>query len=229
MDRRFVFEIHERNVFRKLMRQVEAFSGVRVLTWTILSNHFHVLLEVPPRPDIEPSDDEILQRCRALYSADAIIAVEWEFAEVRRIGGEVHAALRERVLDLSEFMKTLKQKFTTWFNRKHDRVGCLWEARFKSLIVEGHWHSLLKIAAYIDLNPVRVGLVGDPKDYRWCGYGEAVAGDRVARRGISAALTDLKADANWGDVRPRYRKILFGVGEKNADRNGLSRKAVAKV
>ena len=47
VDRRFVFETHEREVFRKIMRQVEAFSGVRVVTWTILSNHFHLLLEVP--------------------------------------------------------------------------------------------------------------------------------------------------------------------------------------
>ena len=69
----------------------------------------------------------------------------------------------------------------------------------------------------------------DPKDYRWSGYSEAVAGDRAARRGISAALTDLKGNANWGDVAPRYRKILFGIGEANSARAGLSREAVAKV
>ena len=50
VDRNFVFGTHERDVFRKIMRQVEAFSGVRVITWTILSNHFHVLLSVPPKP-----------------------------------------------------------------------------------------------------------------------------------------------------------------------------------
>jgi putative transposase len=233
VDRNFVFDVHERDVFRKMMRQVEAFSGVRVLTWTILSNHFHLLLEVPPRPDDDLADDEILDRCRALYSAEAMVAIEWEFEEARRTAGDVHGRLRARYLkrmwDLSEFMKTLKQKFTLWFNRNHDRVGHLWEARFKSVIVEGHWNSLLKVAAYIDLNSVRAGMVDDPKDYRWCGYCEAVAGDRKARRGISAALADLKADAHWGDVGPRYRKILFGVGGENSVRAGLSREAVAKV
>ncbi len=233
VNRGFVFEAHERDVFRKIMRQVEAFSGVRVLTWTILSNHFHVLLEVPPRPGVELTDEEILGRCRALYSPRAMLAVEWEFAEAQRQGGAVLGRLRARYLkrmwDLSEFMKTLKQKFTLWFNRKHGRVGVLWESRFKSVIVEGHWGSLLKVAAYIDLNPVRAGLVDDPKDYRWCGYSEAVAGDRAARRGISAALADLKEGANWGDVAPRYRKILFGIGEENSVRAGLSREAVAKI
>ena len=215
------------------MRQVEGFSGVRALTWTILSNHFHVLLEVPPKPATEPTDDEILQRCRCLYSKEQMVEVEWEFSEAERIGGAVLHRLRARFLkrmwDLSEFMKTLKQKFTLWFNRTHDRVGTLWESRFRSVVVEGSWNSLLCVAAYIDLNAVRAGLVADPKDYRWCGYGEAVVGDRVARKGLAAALADFKPDADWRDVGPRYRKILFGIGEESATRAGLSREEVAKV
>ena len=94
VDRNFVFQEHERDVFRLTMRQVEAFSGVRVLTWTILSNHFHVLLEVPPRPKVALTDAEILDRCRALYSPSGMIAVEWEFEEAQRIGGATHEKLR---------------------------------------------------------------------------------------------------------------------------------------
>ena len=171
------------------------------MTWTILSNHFHVLLEVPPPPVVALTDEEILESCRSLYSVEGMVAVEWEFAEAQRMGGVVLERLRARYLkrmwDLSEFMKTLKQKFTGWFNRKHDRVGTLWESRFKSVVVEGSWKCLLVVAAYIDLNAVRAGLVDDPKDYRWCGYAEAEAGDRVAREGLAAAL----ADANRGELR----------------------------
>ena len=65
VDRNYVFGTHERDVFRKILRQVEEFSGVRVITWTILSNHFHLLLEVAPRPAIPPTDSEIIDRCRA--------------------------------------------------------------------------------------------------------------------------------------------------------------------
>ena len=233
VDRNFVFGVHERDVFRKILRQVEAFSGVRVVTWTILSNHFHVLLEVPPRPEVAPSTDEILARCRALYSRAGMVAVDEEFGDALRRGGGALEQVREKYLkrmwDLSEFMRTLKQKFTGWFNRKHDRVGTLWESRFKSVVVEGSWKPLLKVAAYIDLNAVRAGLVDDPKDYRWCGYGEAVVGDRLARKGLASALDELKPDANWRDVGPRYRKILFGVGEETHTRAGLSREAIAKV
>ncbi len=40
------------------------------------------------------------------------------------------------------------------------------------------------MAAYIDLNPVRADIVSDPKDYRWCGYGAAVAGVKAERTGL---------------------------------------------
>ena len=220
-------------MFRKILRQVEAFSGVRVITWTILSNHFHVLLEVAPPPREPLSDGQIIERCRALYSPRGMDLIEWEFENAQRLGGGALERIRQRYLtrmwNLSEFMKTLKQKFTVWFNRQHERVGTLWESRFKSVLVEGSWNCLLKVAAYIDLNAVRAGLVDDPKDYRWCGYAEAVVGDRAARRGLSVALDDIKANANWRDVGPRYRKILFGIGEETTERAGFSREEIAKV
>jgi len=231
VDRNFVFGAHEREVFRKVMRQVEAFSGVRVVTWTILSNHFHVLLEVTAPEELD--DAAILQRCRALYSAQGMEAVEWEFEEAQREGGGAlerwRAKYLRRMWDLSEFMKTLKQKFTAWFNRKHQREGTLWERRFQSVLVEGSWNCLLKVAAYIDLNAVRAGLADDPKDYRWCGYAEAVAGDREARRGLVQAMQLDHADCGWRQVGAAYRKVIFGIGEEHSARAGISHEEVAKV
>ena len=114
VDRNFVFHEHERDVFRKVMRQVEAFSGVRVLTWTILSNHFHLLLEIPPAPKVALTDEEILEHCRALYSSGAMVKIEWEFEAARKLGELALEDLRRKFLkrmwDLSEFMKTLETK-----------------------------------------------------------------------------------------------------------------------
>jgi putative transposase len=233
VDRNFVFDVHERDVFRKIMRQVEAFSGVRVLTWTILSNHFHLLVEVPAPPTTPLTHDQILDRCRALYSDDQMIAVESEFADAKRTGGntleELHGRFIRRMWDLSEFIKTVKQKFTLWFNRTHDRVGTLWESRFNSVLVEGERNTLLKVAAYIDLNAVRAGIVDDPKEYCWCGYSEAVAGDAKAREGLAVAFADVKPDTPWREMAPRYRKLLFGIGAQTDTRAGISPEAIAKV
>ncbi len=72
--------------------------------------------------------------------------------------------------DLSQFMKNLLQRFARWFNRCNSRKRTLWEERFKSVIVEGG-HAARTMAAYIDLNPVRVGMVEDPAQYHRCSCG----------------------------------------------------------
>ena len=64
------------------------------------------------------------------------------------------------------------------------------------------------MAAYIDLNCVRAGLVHDPKDYRFCGYAEAVAGDPRARSG----LLGVTATKSWDEAQAGYRQLLFSTG-----------------
>ena len=97
---------------------------------------------------------------------------------------EYREKLLARMFDVSVFMRELKQRFTQWYNKKHQRKGPLWDDRFKSVLLENDETVLLTMAAYIDLNPVRAGLVNDPKDYRWSGYGEAVAGNALRRCGL---------------------------------------------
>ena len=136
--------------------------------------------------------------------------------------------------DLSLFMKDLKQRFTMRYNRKHGRKGTLWEDRFKSVLVEDTSEALLTMAAYIDLNPVRAGMVEKPEDYKFCGYAEAVAGKSEARRGLALAL-DPEAGgkgryANWKRTREEYRWLLFGIGEEQKTADGdVVRKGISKA
>ncbi len=90
----------------------------------------------------------------------------------------------ERMGDLPEFMRVLKQTFTCWYNAKEGRKGTLWDARYRSVVVEGNPLALLSVAAYIDLNPVRAGLVVDPVESVWSGYGSACGGDSASRKGL---------------------------------------------
>jgi hypothetical protein len=57
---------------------------------------------------------------------------------------------------------------------------------------------------YLDLNPVRAGLVEDPAEYRFCGYAEAVAGNRLAGSGIVGFCKS----SRWAKVSTRYREAL---------------------
>jgi hypothetical protein len=128
--------------------------------------------------------------------------------------------------DLSQFMKILMQRMTQWFNREHQRKGTLWEERFKSVIVESGDASRM-MAAYIDLNPVRAGMVADPAEYRWSSYGEAVGGGakgngKKAREGLVRAIMGNKGagfDAKkWQEAAKVYRKMLGLALERKAGR-----------
>ena len=214
----------EKEVLRKMLWQVADFSGVEILTYCILSNHFHVLVRVPAKGEV--ADAELLRRFRVLYPKPT----KYQTASFKRFeaglqaGAEEALAMREQLIrrmhDLSEFMKTLKQRFSIWYNRNHNkRLGTLWMERFKSVLVQGAGNPLHTMAAYIDLNPVRAGLVEDPKDYRWCGYAEAVAGNQRARRGL-ARIWSSYADgsAREGDAASLqaaladHRSLIFGKG-----------------
>ena len=226
--REFLLEPRHREKFCKLMRKVEFFCGVRILTHTVLSNHSHMLVEVPERQEL--TEAEVLERVGVLYGPEKVEELEAAWTMWRKLGEDELverdlARFKARMYDISEFMKTLKQRYTQWYNSTEERTGPLWEDRFKSVLVEDSQKALLRIAAYIDLNSVRAGIVEDPKDYRWNGYAEAVAGKKAAREGLSAVLRALQYDAPWKEVSRKYRVVLYCRGQKReSSRAGKSQR-----
>jgi putative transposase len=229
VDRRFVFEKREREAFRMFMRMYENFSGCRILSYCVMSNHFHILLEVPPIAAAGLSDDELIKRLSAIYSEAFVAGIAIELRQARhekneKYISEIHQRFTYRMHDLSEFMKALLIRFTRWFNRTHSRTGTLWEERFKSVIVESGT-AARTMAAYIDLNPVRAGMVADPADYRWSSYGEAVGGGakgngKKAREGLMLAYFSDQATApdpeNWREISRLYRRLMGISLRKNS-------------
>ena len=199
VDRRMAFGPEEKEKFRMFMRMMESFTGCRVLSYCIMSNHFHLLLEVPPMPAEGLVDDVFLDRLGVLYSKARVDLVAGELKEARAAGNHseverIVAQYAYRMHDLSQFMKGLLQRFSHWFNKSQGRTGRLWEQRFKSVLVQDGVASRT-MAAYIDLNPVRAGICEDPVDYRWSSYAEAVAGGKKARAGLVRALRGHQGNA----------------------------------
>lgn len=118
-----------------------------------------MLIEVPPKCDQLLSDEGLLERLELLYSADHVGMVRMQLEDLMNstteVGQKAYQEVREtyarRMWDLGLFMKTLKQRFSSWYNKKHQRKGTLWEARYKSVLVE-NGHAARTMAAYIDLN-----------------------------------------------------------------------------
>jgi REP element-mobilizing transposase RayT len=254
VDRRYVFGVEEKEMFRELMRSYERFSGCTVTAYCLMDDHFHILLEVPPKSPEGLSDIELLDRLSAIYDADFVAEVNEELKEARRqktegaaLAGSIHGRFTARMHNLSQFMKALLQRYTQWHNRKHKRKGTLWEERFKSVIVEGGM-AARTIAAYIDLNPVRAGVVQHPAKYLWSSYGEAILRKtsdlgNAARAGLARAWGShlgMKANhSNWNrKVSSAYGKLLrvgndkemeAGSRETHVAGTGLSKERVESV
>ena len=229
VERRFAFGPEEKEKFRTLMRMQEKFTGCRVVSYCLMCNHFHLMLEVSPMAEGGLSDEGLLKRLTSIYSEAFVAGVAKELLDARSADyvaeagmdeavAAIHRRFSYRMHDLGEFMKGLLQRFTQWFNRTQSRTGRLWEDRFKSVIVEDGV-AAKTICAYIDLNPVRAGMVSDPADYRWSSYGEAIGGGakgngKTARAGLVRALRahqGVVADADlWANgVSQEYRKLLM--------------------
>jgi putative transposase len=222
------FDDVEKEALRRIIWRMAEFSGIKVVTYCLMSNHFHLLAEVPHRDTWlqrfvgVQGEAKLLDHLSILYSRTYVDLLRNELSDLRARGMAVLAeqrldALRKRFCDLSLFVKEVKERFSRWFNKRRGRHGTLWMDRFKSVLVEGKGEPLRTMSAYIDLNPVRAGLVKDPKDYRWCGYAEALGGSRRAQRGLCKALSKPVDGWKSAGAAAAYRCLLHAEGREVKD------------
>lgn len=247
VDKQLIICERGKRFFHAWMRRFEQFSGIQVVTYCLMSNHFHILVRVPEKAKMPALDEPTLRRLLPLiYSGRQLSDAIQELDHASAALDSGNSVWLQKILDrydarrhdLSSFIKDLKQRFTQWYNSHNARTGTLWEDKFHSVLVEGDENTLLTMAAYIDLNPIRANLVTDPKDYRWSGYGEASGGIAEARKGLTTILEHTNFGINraitWRSTGPRYRMLLYGHGEGRDDdpqsggkaRPGLSREQI---
>ena len=234
-----LFDDVEKEALRRLLWKMAEFSGVRLVTYCIMGNHFHALVEVPKREIWlerfagDGGEERLYEHLRTLYSREFVGLLKQEMEGLRKLGMDTLAlakleSIKKRFCDLSIFVKEVKERYSRWFNKRHERKGTLWMDRYKSVMVEGKGEPLHTMAAYIDLNPVRAGLVEDPKDYRWCGYAEAVSGSRRAQRGLSKVTAKPVDRWEQSGGAEAYRCLLFanGVEIRDAQNRKVMRRGV---
>jgi len=238
IEHRFILGDTEKSYMSNLMRRLEAFTGCEVRTYAFMDNHFHILLHVPERREL--SDGEVKRRVAILYGKKkfAVMEKNWELWVEKGQGYKVKAQIdsfQARMYDLSEFMKSFKQRFSIYYNANHDRrgAGTLWHDRFKSVLVEENECAQVTVAAYIDLNPVRAGVVKDPKDYHWSGYAEAVGRRGLSLNGLSKLF--VSSDLTDKQVLAKYRQNIYYEGVQRVNEYtgvatpGFRRELVDKV
>ncbi len=218
----FLMDSEEKDVLMRLMFNAAVFSGVEIMTFALMDNHFHILVKVPRAHEVD--DVELVERMRVLYGdvkTDRILN-EWEAWDRRGLSFKVEdakAALRRRMFDLSQFCKTLKETYSMSYNFRHAHVGTIWGSRFKSILLSPDYQTLMTVGSYIDLNPVRAGIVENPGEYRWSGYGTAVRGNALSRNGLCSmvAAACIKREVSFETALAAYESAIEGFIEQPSE------------
>ncbi|MDD4648614.1 MAG: hypothetical protein PHO79_01140 [Desulfoplanes sp.] len=186
-----------KEVLLELIRKFSSFYVVDVLGFALMGNHFHLAVRMHSTNEI--SDDAIRKRMETWY------------ADGRFITPAAISRHKKMLTSLSHYMKSIKQAFTRYYNKTHNRRGFFWGDRFKSVIVEDG-PTLINLLAYIDLNPVRAGLVQKPEDYRW-----NTLGYHTGNGNIDEFLNTDFGMKEWNEYDPaeilsKYREFVYETG-----------------
>jgi putative transposase len=196
-----------------LLQKFAAMFFVDILGYCMMGNHIHLALRVHPESGVD--DHDVRERYHA------------EHGEAAHLSEADLPAYRKRLCSLSEFMRMFKQSFGRYYNKKHRRKGYFWGDRYKSLIVQ-EGSTLVNLLAYIDLNPVRAGIVDKPENYRWSGLGYLVqTGIRHGLLGLDLGLKE------WNELDPKeiirkYRQFVYETGAMDTGKGKQMKKEVVE-
>ena len=204
----------DKDYLLNLIRKLSTLYCADILGFCIMGNHFHLVCRMYPASEV--SDAEIQRRCKAYYGEDQMIA------------GEHLESFRERLTSLGAFIKDIKQGFTRYYNRRTGRKGFFWGERFKSVIVE-EGKTLVNLLAYVDLNPIRAGIVERPEEYKWCSLGYHVqSGNKEDLLSVDFGLGEWEEHDSREVVR-KYREFVYEKGAIDAGKGAvIDQKVVEK-
>ena len=191
------FKDVDKDKLLSIIRRYSKLFFVEILGFSLMSNHFHLVVRMLPENRF--TVDEVIKRLQNHYGVDMDVPDE-------RI-----PYYKAKLSGLANLMKEIKQTFSVYYNRKYRRRGTLWGERFKSVIVE-NGETLVNCLAYVELNPIRAGLVEKPEDYRWNSLGyHAQTGNRDGFLSLDFGVAEFGvADA---DERLRlYRRFVYEAG-----------------
>ena len=187
----------EKDFMLDLIKRYATLYLVEILGFSLMGNHFHILVKM--FPDYEFADEDVKQRYDLFYGDERVLA-----------DGQI-PSLRVKLSSLSEFMREIKVGFTRYYNRRHNRRGYFWGDRFKSVIVE-KGETLINCLAYIDLNPVRAGLVDRPEKYRWNSIGYHIqTGNKDNFLSLDFGLKEFGVVDSEERLK-RYRRYVYEAG-----------------
>ena len=182
---------HRRLWIDERISELALYFGISVISSSVMSNHFHIVLRTEPQWVASLSDAEVARRWLCLFPGPGgrrghppeAQAVEDLCLDTKKL-----ALCRSRLSDISWFMRCLNEPIARRANAEDECTGRFWEGRFKCRRLDGD-AAILACMIYIDLNPVRAGMATTPESSDFTS-GQARIIASQARRELAMAPTD---------------------------------------
>ena len=152
---------------------------------------YHVILRGNARQDIFY---DVEDRCRFfLLIQEGIERYGHRVLSFCLMTNHVHMVIQVGNVPLSRIMQNLSFRYTRWVNQRRNRIGHLFQGRYKAVLVDADTH-LLELVAYLHLNPVRGGIVEKPADYPWSSHCAYLGSDPVSWLSSEYVLSHFSSD-----------------------------------
>ena len=225
---------HRREWIRKRLEFLASIFGVDCLTYTVMSNHLHLVLRSRPDVVAEWSDEEVARRWWRLFpkrrNEDGGPA-DPEDHELSMITANADklAEIRRRLSDISWWMRCTAENIARRSNREDKCSGRFWEGRFKAQLILDE-ASLLACAMYVDLNPLRAAMAKSPDDSKFTSAKDRI--DDLKERNSKSDRTHAwerssrRQRSGWmSPIEINSRKVDSGAdadpGNRRASRKGF--------
>jgi len=171
---------HRRAWIEDRIRVLSSLFSIDLCAYAVMSNHYHLVVKLNPDEAKGWSDDEVLQRWTSLFRGPLLVqryraGVALSAAEQDTVRATA-SVYRQRLGDLSWFMKCLNEPIARQANAEDRCTGHFWEARFQSQALRSE-RALLAAMAYVDLNPVRARMAPTPEDSEYTSIRMRIRGD----------------------------------------------------
>ncbi len=184
--------------------------AVDLCAYAIMSNHYHIVVRINSEQVAEWSDEEVAKRWMKIFRGPLLMHQYLGNADLTRTEyqwvEELFATWRERLCDLSWFMRCINEPIARMANREDHCSGRFWEGRFKSQALLDE-RALLACMAYVDLNPIRAAMAKTPEQSDYTSIqerinqpdnGSLMAFDHKADTAIPYDLKDYLELVDWG-------------------------------
>jgi REP element-mobilizing transposase RayT len=173
---------HRRDWIRERIFKLADIFAVDICAYAVMSNHVHLVLTIRQDVALEWNEREVAERWLRLFGGRKEVK-HW-LAGQHQPEAQATAALewiktyRERLFDLSWFMRCLNEPIARMANKEDNVTGRFWEGRFKSQALLDE-EALVSLMAYVDLNPIRAGISATPEESDYTSLQQRVIETRI--------------------------------------------------